>query len=84
MVIIPAFHSPTAMVDYYPINCSALVFTPTSSQQCFDIQIIADNMLEADMRDFFVNLKTSESQLVLDPSRTTVYIIDDDGMFESH
>ena len=65
--------------DYTPIN-TTLTFTPSdSSEQCGNVIILQDNILE-DPENFFVHLATSDDDVKLLYNYSTVTILDNDGM----
>lgn len=66
-------------MDFTPISQLQLVFRPNSSlEQCVDISIANDDILEGS-EILFVELTTSDPDLILDPAIATVSIMDNDG-----
>ena len=65
--------------DYTPIN-TTLTFTPSdSSEQCGDVIILQDNILE-DPENFLVHLATSDEDVKLQNIYSPITILDSSGM----
>ena len=64
-------------IDYSPVS-TQLLFQPTATQQCRNIAIVQDNILEAD-ETFSVQLSTTDQNVTLIPANATVIIEDNDS-----
>ena len=68
-------------VDYGPITCNPLMFSGTDDQQCCDIPINDDNLVEG-TENFTVSLNSTSSNANLTaPTQATVSIADNDSEF---
>jgi len=66
-------------VDYGPISCNPLMFSGTDNQQCCDIPINDDNLVEG-TENFTVSLNSTSSDANLTvPTQVTVSIADNDS-----
>ena len=65
----------------YVSDLNTLEFGSCSNKSCTSITIVDDTRLEEDEL-FIIQLQTSIEQLAINPSRTTVFIVNDsDGTF---
>ena len=67
----------TGGVDY-SFSATNRTFSESIPMQCVNISIVNDNILEAS-ESFFLHLTAFRPDIILDPSRTTVNIADNDG-----
>ena len=68
-------------VDYGPITCNPLVFSGNDSQECCNIPINDDNLVEG-MESFNVSLTSTASSLdvnLIAPTEATIFIADNDS-----
>ena len=65
--------------DYTPINTTLTFTLSDSSEQCGYIIILQDNILE-DPENFLVHLATSDEDVKLLYSYSTINILDSNGM----
>ena len=64
-------------MDYTAAN-GEFTFSSSSNQQCVNITIVDDNVLES-LETFSVTIDTSVDRVVLEPNTTVVEIVDNDG-----
>ena len=83
------FHQCTSSPECYSFILSAggndyinapvfLLFTPEMLQVCFNITIVDDDYYE-NTEEFFVNITTTDPQVITSPMTTVVTIEDNDG-----
>lgn len=67
-------------MDYSEVSTS-LLFTETVDRQCVNVTIVNDDILE-NIENFFANLTTIVSNILLEPDRAEIQIREDptDGM----
>ena len=70
------YHSPGD--SDFDVNYIALTFSPRTRQECFITTIIDDNLYESP-EEFFANITTADTQVVISPMTTVVTILDNDG-----
>ena len=71
------FHSPGD--SDFEVNIIKLTFSPSIRQDCFNTNIIDDDLYEYE-EEFYVNITTADTQVVISPMTTVLRIIDNDGM----
>ena len=68
-------------MDYIAANGEFTFSSSSSNQQCVNITIVDDNVLES-LETFSVTIDTSVDRVVLEPNTTVVEIVDNDGEWE--
>ena len=69
---------PLAPDDYIPVSNVQLTFDSSIPENCEDIIIVVDGIVE-DVMVFFANLTTDDSSLILDPKYSSITIISSDS-----
>ena len=71
------FHTPGN--SDFEVNIIELTFSPRIRQVCFNTTIIDDNLYE-NPEEFFANITTADTQVVISSMTTVLTIFDNDGM----
>ena len=68
----------TAPLDYTAVT-NELTFNSERSRECVSIRLVNDSLLEP-TENFEISLTSDEEQVILNPERAVVSILDTDGM----